>query len=123
MGGKAVQLADFRREYLRDGLREADLHPDPVQQLRHWLQQAVDVGVTEPNAMTLATATPDSLPSARTVLLKGLDERGLAFFTSYVGRKAHELEANPHAALLFYWPDLERQVRVEGGVARVSARE
>jgi pyridoxamine 5'-phosphate oxidase len=118
-----VSLADLRREYASTGLSESDLDPDPVRQFRRWLQQALDAGLAEPNAMTLATATRDGAPSARVVLLKGLDERGFTFFTSYHSRKARELDENPRASLLFYWVELARQVRVEGTAARVSDPE
>jgi pyridoxamine 5'-phosphate oxidase len=105
------------------GLHETDLDPDPIRQFHAWLHQALTAEVPEPYAMTLATATPDGLPSARVVLLRGVDERGFTFFTSYEGRKAGELEANPRAALVFYWAELERQVRVAGTVERVSEAE
>jgi pyridoxamine 5'-phosphate oxidase len=104
-------------------LQETDLHPDPFQQFRAWLDAAVASQPINPDAMTLATATRDGRPSARMVLLKGIDERGFVFFTNYESRKAAELEANPHAALCFYWPALERQVRIEGRVERTTAAE
>lgn len=116
-------LADPRREYNRMGLHETDLDPDPIRQFHAWMHQALTAEVPEPYAMTLATATPDGLPSARVVLLRGVDERGFTFFTSYEGRKAGELEANPRAALVFYWAELERQVRVAGTVERASEAE
>lgn len=116
-------LADLRREYAMAGLTEADADADPVRQFARWFQQALAAGVTEPNAMTLATCTPDGWPSARIVLLKGVSEEGFTFFTSYEGRKARELAANPRAALVFYWAELERQVRIEGTVERTSAAE
>ncbi len=118
-----MQFADLRREYSRQGLREEDVKADPVEQFRLWLDQAVAAGLREPNAMTLATCTPEGSPSARVVLLKLVDEAGFCFFTSYEGRKAGELAANPRAALVFYWDELERQVRVEGTVARTTAQE
>ena len=104
-------------------LQETDLHPDPFQQFRAWLAAAVAAQPINPEAMTLATATPDGRPSARMVLLKGVDERGFVFFTNYESRKGSELEANPRAALVFYWAVLERQVRIEGRVERTSAAE
>ena len=104
-------------------LAEPDLDPDPLVQFRHWLEEARAHGAFEPEAMALATANADGAPSARMVLMKGLDERGLAFFTNYESRKAAELEANPRAALLFHWPELGRQVRIEGAVTRVSREE
>jgi pyridoxamine 5'-phosphate oxidase len=118
-----MSIADLRREYERQGLSEADLAPDPVSQLRIWLDQAISAGIPDPTAMVLATVGPDSHPSARVVLLKGLDARGLAFFTNYQSRKGRELSANPRAAVAFYWSGLERQVRVEGNVERVSPAE
>jgi pyridoxamine 5'-phosphate oxidase len=104
-------------------LDEADLDPDPLRQFESWFAAAREAGVRAPEAMALATATPHGAPSARMVLLKGVDERGFVFFTSYESRKGDELEANPRAALLFYWDPLGRQVRVEGPVERVSAEE
>jgi len=114
-----VTLADLRRNYTLAGLSEAEALDDPIAQFRVWFEQALAANLTEPNAMTLATSTPDGRPSARIVLLKDLSDEGFTFFTSYEGRKARELDANPHAALVFYWGDLERQVRVEGVVRKV----
>lgn len=116
-------VARLRKEYTRAGLRESDLADDPIEQFRGWFAEALAAGMYEPNAMVLATATPDGRPSARVVLLKGFDARGFIFYTSYEGRKARELEANPRAALLFYWPELERQVRIEGAVSRLPETE
>ena len=116
-------VADLRKEYTRAGLKESDVVPDPVEQFRRWFDEALGADLHEPNAMTVATATPDGRPSARVVLLKGLDERGFVFYTNYEGRKGRELEENPRAALLFYWGELERQVRIEGAVSRVSKDE
>ncbi|MDX6510249.1 MAG: pyridoxamine 5-phosphate oxidase, partial [Gaiellaceae bacterium] len=104
-------------------LNEADLDPDPLRQFETWFDAARVAGVRAPEAMALATATPDGTPSVRMVLLKGADERGYVFFTSYESRKGRELEANPQAALLFHWEALGRQVRVEGMVERASAEE
>lgn len=115
-------IAAIRREYARAALDESELHPDPLEQFRLWFAQALDAAVWEPNAMTLATATPDGRPSARIVLLKGVDGEGFVFYTSHESDKGRELEANPRVALVFYWPELERQVRVTG-VARRVARE
>lgn len=117
-----MNLDDFRTEYSRGGLHESDLDPDPIAQFSRWLEQAVEAGLDEPYAMTLATATPDGAPSVRVVLLRGLGADGFTFFTSYESRKSGELADNPRAALLFYWAKLERQVRVEGPVARASAK-
>jgi pyridoxamine 5'-phosphate oxidase len=114
-----VTLADLRRNYTLAGLNEAEALADPIAQFRLWFEQALAANLTEPNAMTLATCTPAGVPSARIVLLKDLSEDGFTFFTSYEGRKAQELDINPHAALVFYWGDLERQVRIEGLVKKV----
>ena len=119
----ASSAADLRREYTRAGLLEADLAPDPIKQFRRWFEEALAAGLHEPNAMTLATATPDGRPSARVMQLKGYDEQGFVFYTNYEGRKGRELEENPYAALVFYWGKLERQVRIEGRVSRVSEEE
>ena len=115
--------ARLRKEYTRAGLAESDANPDPIAQFRRWFDDALAAGLREPNAMILATATPDGRPSARVVLLKGFDERGFVFYTNYEGRKGEELEENPYCALVFYWAELERQVRVEGRVSRVPKRE
>jgi len=117
-------IADLRISYEREGLRRRELAPDPFQQFALWLQQAIDApGIIEPNAMTLATATKEGFPSARTVLLKGISDVGLVFYTHYASPKANELAGNPHAALLFYWGELHRQVRLMGTVAKVSSAE
>jgi len=116
-------VADLRKSYARASLSEAEAAADPLAQFRTWLEEAIAAAVLEPNAMTLATATPEGRVSARLVLLKGLDERGLVFYTNYRSRKAAQLDANPHAALVFWWPELERQVRFEGRVERVAASE
>jgi pyridoxamine 5'-phosphate oxidase len=118
-----MSIADLRRDYALHGLSEADLDPDPFTQFQTWFDQAVAARVPEPNAMTLATVAADGRPSARIVLLKGLDNRGLVFYTNYESRKAQELIARPHAALIFYWPDLERQIRIEGGVEKTGEAE
>jgi pyridoxamine 5'-phosphate oxidase len=104
-------------------LRKSDVDPDPLAQFRRWYADAEAAEIKAPQAMALATATDDGAPSVRMVLLKGADERGFAFFTGYVSRKAGELDANPRAALLFYWDPLGRQVRVEGPVERVAEQE
>ena len=113
----------LRKEYTRAGLTESDADSDPIAQFRRWFGEALAADLHEPNAMILATATPDGRPSARVVLLKGFDERGLVFYTNYEGRKGAELEANPYCALVFYWAELERQVRVEGHARRVTEKE
>lgn len=118
-----MDASNFRKEYTNAGLDKADVHHDPVVQFHAWFQNAIDAGLHEPNAMILATAATDGKPSARTVLLKGYDERGFVFYTNYEGRKAGELETNPECALLFYWGELGRQVRIEGTVSRISEQE
>jgi pyridoxamine 5'-phosphate oxidase len=104
-------------------LRETDVDPDPIRQFRAWFAEAEAARLYQPDAMTVATATADGRPSARLVLLRGLDDRGFTFFTNYDSRKAAELAANPRAALVFYWAELHRQVRVEGRVEVVSPEE
>jgi pyridoxamine 5'-phosphate oxidase len=116
-------LARMREQYARDGLDEKDAGDDPLALFRTWLGEAIMAELHEPNAMALATATTDGRPSVRTVLLKGLDERGLVFFTGYESRKGRELEANPRAAATMLWHPLQRQVRVEGAVTRVADDE
>lgn len=101
----------------QEGLLPEHLHPDPVVQFRNWFREAEQAGAPQPEAMTLATADRQGRPSARIVLLRGVDERGFVFFTNYTSRKGEELQANPAAALLFYWPEISRQVRIEGRVA------
>lgn len=116
-------VADLRQSYERGALDAADLPASPFDLFAAWFADAQDAGTREPNAMTLATATPDGAPSARTVLLKGADARGFAFYTNLESRKGEELDANPRAALVFWWPELERQVRVEGRVECVADAE
>jgi pyridoxamine 5'-phosphate oxidase len=106
-----------------ESLREDDLDPDPLAQFGRWFKEAVEAGLPEPNAMTLATATPDGRPSARVVLLKAFDERGFVLYSNYDSRKGRELAANPRAALVFHWQPLRRQVRIEGRVERVDPDE
>ena len=118
-----ASLADDRREYAQRTLRAADLHPDPFVQFGQWMNDARAAGVPEPTAMTLATATPEGHPSARIVLLKGVDADGFVFFTNYESRKGHELAQNPWAALVFWWNVLERQIRIEGRVTRLTPAE
>ncbi len=115
--------ASRRSDYARAGLTEAELRSDPVEQFLAWLHEAEEAGLPEPNAMTLATASSGGMPSARIVLLRGCDQRGFVFYTNYESRKGRELSANPHVSLVFYWPQLERQVRVEGTAVRVAAEE
>ena len=118
-----MSVHESRKDYNRLSLGEGELDPDPIRQFHQWFEEATLSEIPEPNAMVLATASPDGRPSARIVLLRGYDERGFVFFTNYESRKGRELEANPHAALVFHWHDLERQVRVEGPVVRISVEE
>lgn len=118
-----MDLAALRQEYMLAGLHERDLAPDPFVQFGSWFDEALRSGIALPNAMTLATATRAGRPSARTVLLKSFDASGFVFFTHYRSRKGREIEENPQAMLLFRWGELERQVGIEGRVARVSAAE
>ena len=118
-----MSIADLRREYAAARLEETEVDPDPLRQFALWFDDARRAEVLEPNAMTLATATPAGEPSARIVLLKGVDDRGFTFFTDYRSRKGRELELNPRAALVFCWMELERQVRISGAVTQVSREE
>ena len=110
----------LRREYTDAGLDEQDLDANPFKQFEKWFQEAIDAKLDLPDAMTLATATKDGIPSARIVLLRGLDERGFVFYTDYESQKGKELAENPNAALVFYWRELDRQVRITGQVSKVS---
>lgn len=118
-----VDLASLRRHYALESLSEADVLPDPMAQFAVWFQEALNSQLIEPNAMTLATAAANGRPSARTVLLKGFDKQGFVFYTNYESRKGQELAENPQAALLFTWLELERQIRIEGKVEKVSSEE
>ncbi|MSU50510.1 MAG: pyridoxamine 5'-phosphate oxidase [Opitutus sp.] len=118
-----MTLADLRKDYSLAGLVEKDLARDPFRQFEKWFQEAEAAKIPEPNAMTLATATREGRPSARTVLLKGLDGRGFVFFSNYESRKGRELEGNPIATLLFPWVALERQVVIEGPLTKVPREE
>lgn len=116
-------LTAIRTEYARAGLEERDLDPSPSRQIEKWLRDAIDAGHPEPTAMTLATASPDGEPAARVVLLKGVDVRGLVFFTNYESDKGKQLEQNPRACVNLFWVLLERQIRVTGSVEKVSPEE
>lgn len=113
----------LRREYKRDGISEESVKKNPVDQFEIWFGEALESDLTDANAMTLATATADGKPSSRIVLLKGFDNNGFRFYTNYSSRKGKELQENPHAALCFYWPALERQIRVEGKVSKLSREQ
>ena len=116
-------IADLRTEYAQHTLDADHVADDPIAQFQAWFDEALEAEVSEPNAMTLATAAPDARPSARIVLLKGVDARGFRFFTNYDSRKGADLDANPQAALVFWWEPLERSVRIEGTVDRLPEDE
>jgi pyridoxamine 5'-phosphate oxidase len=118
-----MSLQNLRREYNQAQLELEDLHPDPMSQFRAWFDHAVTANAIEANAMTLATIGLDGQPMARIVLLKEIDDQGFVFFTNYLSRKGQEIAANPHATLLFFWPQLEQQIRIEGTVSKVSSKE
>jgi pyridoxamine 5'-phosphate oxidase len=118
-----MNVADLRQEYMRAGLSEAQAERDPIRQFESWFQDALRARLPLPNAMTLATVSAAGAPSARIVLLKGVDGGGFVFYTNYFSRKGRELEARPAACAVFLWSDLERQVRVEGAVEKVSAED
>ena len=118
-----LDLAALRRDYALATLDQRDVDPDPIRQFERWFAYAAAARVPEPNAMTLSTATRDGVPSARIVLLKGVDATGFAFYTDYRSRKGAELAENPLAALTFLWKEIERQVRITGSVSRVSTQE
>lgn len=118
-----MSLANLRQNYQRGELLESQIASSPFEQFQKWFAEAQAAAVPEPNAMTLATVDSKLRPSARVVLLKGLDKRGFVFYTNYESRKGKDLAASPQAALLFFWPELERQIRIEGQVEKVSAEE
>ena len=119
----SLDLASLRQDYALSSLTEESVDPNPIRQFERWFADAAAAQVPEPNAMTLATATRDGVPSARIVLLKGVDDQGFVFYTDYRSRKGVELTENPLAALTFLWKEIERQVRITGSVSRVSAEE
>src|SRR3954463_16234619 len=118
-----MNIADLRQEYMRAGLSEADAQRDPIRQFELWFEDALRARLPLPNAMTLATVDAAGGPSARIVLLKGVEDGAFVFYTSYASRKARELEARGAACLVFLWSQLERQVRIEGAVAKVPAAD
>jgi pyridoxamine 5'-phosphate oxidase len=118
-----MSIADLRREYMRASLDEQDTAENPIQQFERWFHEALQADVPEPNAMSLATVGANGRPSSRIVLLKDMGTHGFTWFTNYESRKGQELAENSHAALLFFWIELERQVRIEGRVEQVSAAE
>jgi pyridoxamine 5'-phosphate oxidase len=117
-----LDYAGFRHEYIGGGLRRSSLDPDPIKQFESWFTAAFNAHILDANAMTLATCV-DAKPSARVVLLKDFDERGFVFFTNYASGKGEQLEKNPNAALVFYWMEVERQIRIEGKVEKTSREE
>jgi pyridoxamine 5'-phosphate oxidase len=117
------RIGDLRKEYVRESLDAQDVARDPLVQFSRWFQEALNAGLPEPNAMTLATVDARMQPAARIVLLKGYDDRGFVFYTNYQSRKANDLVHNARAALLFHWIELERQVRIEGAVEQVSSED
>lgn len=118
-----TKLADLRKSYMKGSLNEEDVKPNPIDQFHLWFEQARASELPEPNAMTVASVDSDGKPSARIVLIKEVTERGFVFFTNYDSRKGQALVANPHAALLFFWPELERQIRIEGAIEKLSEAE
>jgi pyridoxamine 5'-phosphate oxidase len=116
-------IAAIRKDYRLQSLNETDADPNPIRQFDRWWQDALLSRIDEVNAMTLVTATPDGKPSARIVLLKGFDNKGFTFFTNYESRKGQELLLNPQTALVFFWKELERQIRIEGSAEKLSADE
>jgi pyridoxamine 5'-phosphate oxidase len=116
-------IADIRKDYKLRSLLESDVEPDPIKQFQLWWNEAMVSNIDEPNAMTLATSTTSGKPSARIVLLKGLNSEGFIFFTNYESRKGNDLKENPNASLVFFWKELERQVRIEGSVKKLSEKE
>lgn len=118
-----MNLSELRRDYAREALDEASTAANPLEQFARWFDEAQKADLLEVNAMTLATANANGRPSARIVLLKGVDSRGFVFFTDYRSRKGQELEANPQGALVFFWAELERQVRIGGSIERLTSDE
>jgi pyridoxamine 5'-phosphate oxidase len=116
-------IADLRQDYRQAALLESEADPNPIAQFQSWFAAAVAAQLPEPNAMTIATATPDGIPSARIVLLKDVDDRGFVFFTNYHSHKGQELTNNPQAAIVFLWTELERQVRIQGRVEKIAPAE
>jgi pyridoxamine 5'-phosphate oxidase len=118
-----MNIADIRKEYSQGALNEGSLPENPVEGLRQWFQEAVKAQVMEPNAMVLSTVNRQGRPSSRVVLLKEISERGIVFFTNYLSRKGQEIEADNHVSVNFFWPELERQVRIEGQAYKIPAED
>lgn len=119
----ALDIAALRKEYTKEELSIESVNREPLAQFLAWFDEALAADIHEPTAMVLSSATSDGKPSSRVVLLKGVDESGFVWYTNYLSRKGAELDTNPHAALLFFWPELERQIRIEGTVAKVSQEQ
>ncbi len=119
----SAKIADLRKEYTKNGLSEDEVADHPLNQFQNWFHAALDSGLSEPNAMHLSTVSAEGRPSSRIVLLKELDDEGFVFYTNYHGKKGRDLAVNSSASLTFFWVDLERQVRIEGKVTKVSAQE
>lgn len=119
----SIDIAGLRENYTKDGLREQDLLEDPMLQFKQWLEEAVHSKIAEPNAMSLATVSDDGSPNVRIVLLKGVGDRSIRFFTNYNSNKGKDLSINPKAAVSFWWPELERQIRMKGSVEKVDRQE
>lgn len=117
------KIENIRTEYKKAKLSEKEVFNNPLEQFKHWFNEALEAKVMEPNAMTLATATKEGIPSARILLLKGITETGFSFYTNYLSRKGKELSKNPFAAMVFFWPELERQVRIEGKITKLTKEE
>ncbi|WP_216796628.1 pyridoxamine 5'-phosphate oxidase [Candidatus Vallotia tarda] len=118
-----ISFAGIRKNYMLDTLLETDVDSNPIEQFKRWFEQVLHAGLPEPSTMTLSTVDDRSHPNARTVLVKGVDAQGFTFFTNYQSRKGRELANNPHATLLFYWIELERQVRISGKVGKIIETE
>lgn len=118
-----MDLSDFRKEYSAKGLHREDLGTDPIELFQRWFQQATELNIPEPNAMTLSTLAPDGFPSQRTVLLKAFDQKGFTFFTNFQSRKAQHIQTNPKVCLLFPWVTLERQIIIQGTAEKISTAE
>jgi len=118
-----MSIADLRKEYSQASLSETEVNPDPIVQFSKWFDEAIRAHIPEANAMGVSTVSESGRPSSRIVLIKEVDQRGFVWFTNYESQKGHDLSANPYAALLFYWIELERQVRIEGHVERITAAE
>lgn len=119
----SLDIASLRKEYTKAELTIESVQREPLTQFLAWFDEALASDINEPTAMVLSTATPDGKPSSRVVLLKGVDEDGFVWYTNYLSRKGSELNVNPHASLLFFWPELERQIRIEGTVSQVSQEQ